>query len=236
MSQDYEGDTELILYNTDEDYPIQINHRPANVRIVNCGKDQVTGKPYTNVGAIRRDAIKHASGDLHITFDDDDVYLPWFIRQGVDGLLKTGRKAWKPFRSFFKTNSRVDLVKNTLEASVIVQMQEMTFGLSTGSEGLSWYTRLRDQGELNENETDSIPAYAFDWSDPFNLAPHRQSGAIDRPNNFEEHKAATKDKHTRPIGLIDLQPHYKPFYDYLRQHPDQFNREYYERYALPYLK
>ena len=235
LDQDYQGEKELIIYNTDPAYPVRIPNQEANIKIINNGTDQVTGRDYTNVGSIRRDALEHASGALHVTFDDDDWYAPWFLRQGVEGLLMTSQKAWKPVKSFFKTNNGIELVKNTLEASVIVRMEEMTFGLSTGSEGLDWYTRLRDEGELDENQVLSIPAYAFDWSTPYNEPVHRQSGTIDRPNNFQEHKAACKDIHDRPIQRISVEHFNEPFYDYFRKHPDEFNQEYYNRYAFPYL-
>jgi glycosyltransferase involved in cell wall biosynthesis len=235
LDQDYTGETELIIYNTDPEYPVRLEHQPDNIKIINNGIDRETGLEYINVGAIRRDALSYASGTLHVTFDDDDWYAPWLIRQGVEGILHTGRRAWKPVRSFFKTNEKVELTKNTLEASVIVRMEDMTFNLATGSEGLSWYVHLRDLGELNENEINSIPAYAFDWSDPFNLHPHRQSGNINSPSNFKEHKAASRDVHNRPIKRIDVQHFNKDFYEYFRRHPQEFNPEYVEKYAGSYI-
>ena len=76
LDQDYEGKAELIIYNTDMEYPVSMIDRPDNVIIVNNGIDQITDLEYTNIGAIRRDALAHASGDCHVTFDDDDCSHP----------------------------------------------------------------------------------------------------------------------------------------------------------------
>ena len=235
LDQDYEGKTELIIYNTDMEYPVSMMDKPENVIIVNNGIDQVTALEYTNIGAIRRDALAYASGDCHITFDDDDWYAPWFIRQGVDGLIRTGKQAWKPIKSLFKKQNGISLAKNVLEASVIVRKLQLDFDMTTGSEGLLWYNRLRDQGELDEQEMISIPAYAFDWSDPFNIHPHRQSGRIDRPDNFEEHKLCSIDLHTRAIRRIDVSYFNREYYTFLKEHKDEFNQELFQRYAAQYI-
>ena len=72
---------ELIIYNTDaaNGYNPSLNYGASsvpnfNITIVNCGMDSITQKPYTNVGAIRRDALMFASGDYVVTWDDDDVF------------------------------------------------------------------------------------------------------------------------------------------------------------------
>jgi glycosyltransferase involved in cell wall biosynthesis len=235
LDQDYEGETELIIYNTDAEYPVSMVDKPGNVIIVNNGTDRLTDLDYTNIGAVRRDALAYATGDCHVTFDDDDWYAPWFIRQGVDGLIRTGRQAWKPIKSLSKYNSEMGMHQNVLEASVIVRKAELDFNMTTGSEGLKWYTRLRDQGELDENETKSIPAYAFDWSDPFQIHPHRQSGAIDRPNNFEEHKLCSQDIHIRSIRRIDVSYFNRDYYEYLKEHKNELDQECFETYAAPYI-
>ncbi len=57
--------------------------------------------------------------------------------------------------------------------SVIVKMtriREIGFRSDfTGYEGLSWYTKLRDEGQLDEHNKNYIPSYGFNWSDPPNF-------------------------------------------------------------------
>lgn len=239
--QDYDGPTELIILNTAVNHPIYFDKgfKPENITIINNNIDYLTKEPYTNVGAIRRDALTHATGDYYICWDDDDIFLPWNIRQCVDGLNRTGKKAWKPRRSFFKTQDRLVQVQNTLEASVIVSMEsvrEFGFILKSGYEHLEWYTRLRDLGELNELDDEYVPGYCFNWSDSAEIAGHKQSGDINNPENFENHKRASTDFAFR--GLIDYLPIndvYRPYISYFKNNKEEFHQEAYEKYVQSYL-
>jgi hypothetical protein len=130
------------------------------------------------------------------------------------------------------------LVMNTLEASVIVKInriKEIGFRSDiTGYEGLSWYTRLRDERQLDEHNPNYIPSYCFNWSDTAEVAGHKQSGDINNPNNFENHKLASVDYAKRPLERlakeqIDLV--YKKYYNWIENNLDKLNNEYYNRYA-----
>lgn len=46
---------ELIIFNTDEEFPYVMENKPDNVTIVNNGIDYVTNVNYTNRGDICRD-------------------------------------------------------------------------------------------------------------------------------------------------------------------------------------
>lgn len=235
LSQDFKGESELIIYNTDVDHPINIIDKPNNIRIINNNIDFITNQPYTNIGAIRRDALRYTSGRFFITWDDDDIYLPWAIRQRYTNIIIDDKKAWKPSHSFFMNHlKKIELTQNTFEASCIVDINEVTFNLETGSEAVgknAWYTRLRDMRELDENSI-SIPDYGFEWYDHFNLNPHRQSGDINNPNNFENHKFYSTDYHIRPIKRIDVSKYYDPYFKYIENNKDRFNIKYFNKYYL----
>jgi hypothetical protein len=181
----------------------------------------------------------HATGDYFMLADDDDIYLPWHLQQAIDGIESNKKDAWKPEMSFFASQQEVKIVMNTLEASVIVKMdriREIGFRSDlTGYEGLSWYTRLRDEGQLDEHNKSYVPSYCFNWSDPSEIAGHKQSGDINNPNNFENHKQASGDYAKKPLSRIEIGTIYDKYYDYLRINKDQFNQEYYKKYALQYL-
>lgn len=233
---------ELIILNTDIEHPYSLDFKDANIKIINQNIDFLSGKPYTNRGQICRDAVMYATGDYFMLADDDDIYLPWHFQQAIEEIFVTGKDAWKPEYSFFALPDKLEVVKNTLEASVIVKMnriREIGFRTDeTGYEGLSWYTKLRDEGHIDENNKNYVPSYCFNWGDPQEMAGHKQSGAIGSPNNFENHKEASKDYATRSIKLEDLNElhnTYKPYYDYFREHKDRFNQKYYERYVIQYL-
>lgn len=242
LSQTYPN-KELIIYNTDTDSPYNdddCNLMPRGILIINRSIDSVTGKPYTNVGAIRRDALVFADGDLTVTFDDDDIFLPWFMQQAVDRMGQTGLPSFKPEKSFFYSGNNLRLVKNTLEASVVASMakvREYGYLLETGKEGLGWYTKMRDFKELDENDSYYLPSYCFNWNDGAEMnAPHKQSGDIDNPDNFNNHKAASKDAvNGRAVQIFDEQKMreiYQPYFDFIRCNAADFPQELVEKYFL----
>lgn len=243
LSQDYRN-AELIIFNTDTDIPFSLHPslEACNITVVNSSIDYVTGLPYTNRGAICRDAVTHATGDYFLLADDDDIYLPWHFRQALDGILQNGKDAWKPEKSFFASRDKLELVMNTMEASVIVKMdriREIGFRTdATGFEGLSWYTKLRDERQLDEHETRYIPSYCFNWSDPADMGGHKQSGDINNPNNFENHKRYSTDVSTEPLTalsdseMIDV---YSKYYGFLRANRNSFSEELWEKYVKPYV-
>jgi hypothetical protein len=171
--------------------------------------------------------------------DDDDIYLPWHMQQAVEGIEANGKDAWKPEKSFFATQNRVEMCMNTLEASVIVKMnriREIGFRSDiTGYEGLSWYTQLRDEKHLDEHNTYYLPSYCFNWSDPHEIAGHKQSGAIGSPNNFENHKEASIDYAKRPIEKLsqeDVNNVYDKYIWYIIEHIEDFPND----LVVKYLK
>lgn len=244
LAQDYPGETELIILNTDPDYPLVLGDslKDQNIKVINQSIDSQTGLPYSNVGAIRRDAVGFADGELYICWDDDDIFLPWNIRQCFDSKKRRAKKAWKPSRSFFKTRNKLELVQNILEASIIVDLAEVTkngFRLETGSEHLGWYTKLRDTGQLDENDHYSVPGYCFNWGDPEDWGGHKQSGSINDPNNFENHKAKTGDFAQRPLEKLeysDLLTWYSEYYQFLLANKEQFDPVLWDKYIASYIK
>jgi len=230
---------ELIIYNTDADNPYTdfCKLAPYGILIINCGVDMQTKEPYTNVGAIRRDALLFAGGDYVVTWDDDDVWMPWFMEQAIDRILETKLPSFKPQQSFFYSGN-LRLVMNTLEASVVAdinKIREYGYLMETGKEGLGWYTKMRDNKELNEHDRYYIPSYCFNWHDGAEMkAGHKQSGDINNPNNFSNHKDASKDYvNGRAINIHDEQKMreiYKPYFDYIKDNVANFPLELVEKY------
>jgi len=229
---------ELIIFNTDEEHPYELGFNDDSIIIINNGIDYETGKPYENRGQICRDAITHATGYYFMLADDDDVYLPWHIQQAVEGIEELGTDAWKPEKSFFSAPNKVELCRNTLEASVIVKMdriREIGFRSDlTGYEGLSWYTKLRDEKQLDEHNKNFLPSYCFNWSDPSEVSGHKQSGDINNPNNFENHKNASGDFVTdklMPISKDELNNFYEKYYNFIKENNNnELNKLYIDKY------
>jgi len=197
LSQKTELDTELIIMNTDVGHPLELDStfsdlEKSKIKIFNNNIDFKTNSPYNNTGAIRRDAFTYATGEYYITWDDDDIFLPWNIQQCYEGLKRTGAKAWKPYRSFawMGGNEYPTVDGNYFEATVMLYSSEVTFNLASGPESLSWFDRLKSEGQLIEDEY-SIPAYCFYWNDDMHVGGQKQSSFTD--NTFAIHAVMTKD-------------------------------------------
>ena len=237
-AQSYQN-KELVIFNTDTEYPYSKDFQDDSVIVINNNTDYLTGLPYANRGQICRDAVTHATGDYFMLADDDDMYMPWHLEQAVDGIESIGKDAWKPRMSMFATQGRIEMVCNTLEASVIVKMsriREIGFRRDlTGYEGLSWYTKLRDEGQLNEANDEYFPSYCFNWSDPHEMAGHKQSGDINNPNNFENHKVASTDYVVAPLTGDNTDTGYDRYFEYLKTQYNNFSQYHYEKYAKKYF-
>jgi hypothetical protein len=87
---------------------------------------------------------------------------------------------------------------------------------------------------LDESNNNYIPSYCFNWSDTHEVAGHKQSGAIGSPNNFENHKEASKDYAKRPLVKLskdELNSVYGKYYQWIEDNLVILNVEYYNRYA-----
>ena len=232
----------LLIYNTDSESPyIETEELTKNgIRIVNNDIDYETKLPYTNVGAIRRDALslEYNEDGYVITWDDDDIFLPHFMQQAVDRMQQTGLPSFKPEKSFFYSGDNLRLVKNTLEASLVAlykKVEEYGYLLETGKEGLGWYTKMRDNKELDENDPYYVPSYCFNWNDGQQMkAPHKQSGDINNPDNFQNHKKQSLDRvGSRIISIWDdkkMRETYQPYIEYFNSNSADFPPELVSRY------
>jgi len=238
----------LLIYNTDSESPyIKTQELTKNgIRVVNHDIDYETKLPYTNVGAIRKDALslEYNEDGYVVTWDDDDIFLPFFMEQAIDRMHQTGLSSFKPEKSFFYAGNKLSLVKNTLEASVVASMSKvMKYGyrLETGYEGLGWYTKMRDNKELDENDPYYVPSYCFNWNDGQQMkAPHKQSGDINNPDNFKNHKSQSLDRvDGRKISIWDekkMRETYQPYIEYFNNKIDDFPPELVEKYLTPFIK
>jgi hypothetical protein len=241
LSQTYPNKV-LFIYNTDIESPYILSDELKKHRIwvVNNNMDYKTKMDYTNVGAIRRDALTWAYYEhgYVVTWDDDDIFLPHFMQQAVERMQHTGLPSFKPEKSFFYSGNNLRLVRNTLEASVVASMKkvlEYGYLLETGKEGLGWYTKMRDNKELNEHDTYYVPSYCFNWNDGQEMkAPHKQSGDIDNPENFINHKKNSLDRvDGRQIQIWDdkkMRETYHPYIEFFNSNSADFPPELVSRY------
>lgn len=228
LAQETHLETELIICNTDIDYPLTLDDtftpdERSRIKIYNNNIDRKSGKKYTNTGAIRRDGVSLSTGQLYITWDDDDIFLPWNIQQCYDGIVRTGKRAWKPNKSIVWTIRNPTLEQNVLEATAIMWIEEAIFAECSGAEGMQWYNKLIETNGLIEDEY-SIPGYCYYWGDPVTIGGHKQGNVDDiyKPNNFVTHMENCTDNAKRPLTKKHLTYYnsivqsLKPIYDILR--------------------
>lgn len=212
LNQDTKEKTELIIFNTDTEYPLVLSSDlinlsgklGKNIKVINNNTDYLTNQDYTNIGSIRRDSLQHSVGEYYICWDDDDVFLPWHIRQALDGILKKNDNwAWKPHTSmFWNGNSELQFACNNMEASILINTKKLKeigfFNHQGGGEHLNWMNYFTKENKIFIDKQ-AIPSYCFNWSDHGLMRGHKQSGTIDRSDNFIYHKLNTKDHATSEL-------------------------------------
>jgi len=167
-----------------------------NIKVINRECEFGTGEPYSSLGKIREDALEFATGEIYICWDDDDMFLPWHISQGIKKLKEHGTPAWMPAQSYFSHDDgeTFKYARNSMEAAVLIKIDALKkygFSYESGLEHLPWRTTMRDNKELVIEEITPFESYAYLWGSQ--IAPHKTSGDVDNPNNFENHKAGSTD-------------------------------------------
>lgn len=214
----------LLIYNN-SDVPQTLGEFPGSDRVilVNNHIDQLTGEPYTNLGAVYRDAMGHvpAACQALTFFDDDDIYHPEHFTQGVFCLgvaTEMRMMAFKPHKSLFKYVHNVTLENNTMEPSIFVtkaHIEQHGFGMETGSQHIQWINPL----VWNCKILDLIvakPTLIYNWGDNFPV--YKISGDIKNPVNFDNFARHSQDHGDGVIKPIDEQAarnYYGPFQNFI---------------------
>ena len=110
LAQDY-PERELVILNN---HPTPLVCDLPGVRVVNEAK-------YASLGDCRNRLLELAKGDLVRTWDDDDLYMPWAISQGVERIGDA--QAFKPKFSWAWNveEDRWSLDNNVFEAAMTVR-------------------------------------------------------------------------------------------------------------------
>ena len=206
LLQDYPN-KELIILNTAAT-PLYLDKelRSENIKVINNIYKRNTTEEFTNVGQIRKDAISYANGEFYICWDDDDLYLPWHISQGMKVIKDNNLVAWMPQQSIWTNDGgkTYEYATNAMEASCIVHMNEIQkygFKDGNGDEHLTWRLGLRNEGKLSENySVTPFESYVYVWGEE----GHKQSSTINKEDNFEYHKSVTTDFGDRGLKRVPL--------------------------------
>lgn len=196
LNQTYDNFVHLIFNNSPT--PQRLNHNLPLEKylLINNHIYLKERRPYSNLGEIYNDIVRFIPSDVDIVsfMDDDDIYLPNHVEEGIKGYIKGGKKAYKPKFSYFKqSGGRLDLVENILEPSIFVQashIREHGFGNESVAQHHKWLSPLSSSNELFV-DPDGVPTYICDWSQE--IGTFKTSGDPHNPSNFNNYAKHSKD-------------------------------------------
>lgn len=202
LDQDYSGKHILLIYNNScveqALAPIELPENKQIILVNNC-IDKVTGQPYTNLGAIYRDMLEYIPEEVDvITFsDDDDIFLPNHITEGINGLkvaISMGKEAYKPAQSYYRHPGGIQLMSNTLEPSIFTtarHIREHGYGQTTTDQHLQWVNPLVYGGKIRVDDF-GTPTLIYNWGDT-DIPTFKTSGNAGHPNNFKNYRDFSRD-------------------------------------------
>jgi glycosyltransferase involved in cell wall biosynthesis len=86
LRQDYQGEKELIVCNDFSRQTLELEQDIPNVRIINLPERT------KNLGEKRNVTYSHATGDVFLTWGDDDIHLPSRISRMVNAMNSSGKE------------------------------------------------------------------------------------------------------------------------------------------------
>lgn len=202
--QDFEGDYTILIYNNHESsLKLDKGLEGSNIKLINNSIDLVTGQRYTNLGAIYRDALTYVDEDTDIVnhADDDDLYYPNHISEGVKGYIRNGLKCYKPENSYYRDGMGLHRVNNVLEPSMFVAyswLKEYGYKQSTSDQHLQWLDALIAQKQIIVDPK-GIPTLIYNWGDDYYA--YKTSGNT-AGDNFGRYRKESQDIGDRMISLV----------------------------------
>lgn len=196
LDQTYQNFVHVIFNNSTSTLKLDSTLDPEKFILVNQPYFSKTGKSYTTLGDIYNDAKEHIplSADVVNIMDDDDVFLPNHVEEGVKGLIRGNLTAYKPQKSWFKQPSRITLVENVMEPSIFTKashIKEYGFSPETSAQHLQWLNPLVGNGEIYVDPKGPA-TFICDWS--HEIPAYKTSGNPYDPKNFENFSLNTTDR------------------------------------------
>lgn len=186
--------------------------------LVNNSVSIDTSHVYSNLGDIYRDTLNFIPEDCDVVnfMDDDDIFFPEHVEEGLKGLIRGGLTAYKPKRSWYRYLNQLNLAENTLEPSIFVKtdwIKKYGFSSETTAQHLQWVKPLVDQNEIYV-DPDGKPTYLCDWSQE--IGTFKTSGDPHNPHNFQNYAQWSKDKGDSVITPCS-QSWAEHFYKYIKE-------------------
>lgn len=196
LNQTVDNYVHLIFNNSS--FPLRLNSNlPAEKFIlINSSVNSITKTHYQTLGEIYNDAMQYIPDDCDVVnhMDDDDIFLPNHVEEGIKGLERGGLKAYKPKKSYYRhLKNAAILAENTLEPSIFVDakhLKEHGYGIESVAQHHKWLNPLVYGKEIFV-DPEGVPTYVCDWSQE--IGTFKTSGDPHNPNNFRNYDEWSKD-------------------------------------------
>lgn len=213
LDQDYPNKI-MIIYNNSH-VPLFLDDElkeEGNITLINNYIDTKTNEPYKTLGAIYNDCIRFIPEDVDLLVgaDDDDIFLPNHISEGVKGyiegklLINPECKAYKPMYSYFVyLNQPIARVANVMEPSIFVDMNHIRkhgYHDNTENQHHKWLSALGTDIYVKE---DGISTFCVDWSQSYGPGVFKASGNSSNPENFLNYSNSSQDHGDMIVTAID---------------------------------
>jgi len=200
VAQDYVN-KEMVILNS---HPVPLHMDLPQVRIIN-------DPSLFFLGDIHNRLLDEAKGELVRTWDDDDLYLPYAISQGVR-MLPNDKVAWKPLFSWSWRNGRDPILYgNQYEASTTWRADFMRSVRFEPGVACKNYRQILDKvAEIRglaktDMRGEASYVYRFGWG-PAHISV--ASSRADNQTATEEWRGRNQDTGDgKPISIVPLQ-HY----------------------------
>jgi hypothetical protein len=195
LEQDYDGPhTHLIFNNSDHPLELRLPELPSNKQVILVNS---INKGYKSLGEIYNDCLLHIPDSIDIVYhqDDDDYFLPNHISEGVKGMERNQKIAYKPRESYYRHAGGVTLLNNVLEPSIFLKASHLKeYGYHEGksvAQHHKWLAPLEQNHQIASEE--GAPAtFIYNWSNN-DIPVFKTSGAGDTPTNFGNYRSFSQD-------------------------------------------
>ncbi len=216
LNNTYENKYLLIFNNSKTEQKLDKYYE--NIFLINQSEN-MDGKPYTSLGDIYNCALNairavNISPDVISHWDDDDMYLPSHIEEGIKGweeAKKEGKEAYKPRKSYFRHHGGISPMENTLEPSIFVSFDWVNkYGYSdtTTAQHLQWVDPLV-YGDKILVKDDGVSTLIYNWGP--DVPTFKTSGDPNNPKNFSNYRAFSSsegDEIITPLSPSELEKYY----------------------------
>lgn len=196
LDQTYDNYVHIIYNNSISDLRLNGNLPKDKFLLINKFLSKRTSKPYETLGDIYNDILSFIPKDVDVLnfMDDDDIFLPLHIEEGVKGLIKGQKLAYKPKQSWYKHGiNKPVLAENILEPSIFVKKEHIEkygFSIETSAQHLNWINPLLKENQIYV-DSQGLPTYICDWSQE--IPTFKTSGNSKDPDNFKNYEKWSKD-------------------------------------------